>query len=118
MTENTSLLPANGDAFGFADDNNSAHMARSYMLEDLQGVLTAVPNPAASNAAYRHAIIDENCLGKRSGQTRKLTVRHLIDLYALDPTVPLFHALLAEPDIQNGDYTIHWLEKWLDSQFG
>ena len=93
VTENTSLLPANGDAFGFADDNNSAHMARSYMLEDLQGVLTAVPNPAASNAAYRHAIIDENCLGKRSGQTRKLTVRHLIDLYALDPNVPMFHAL-------------------------
>jgi acetyl-CoA carboxylase, biotin carboxylase subunit len=36
----------------------------------------------------------------------------------IETTVPLFHALLAEPDIQNGDYTIHWLEKWLDSQFG
>ncbi|WP_420343591.1 acetyl-CoA carboxylase biotin carboxylase subunit [Paenirhodobacter sp.] len=31
----------------------------------------------------------------------------------VDTTVPLFHALLAEPDIQNGDYSIHWLEKWL-----
>ena len=36
----------------------------------------------------------------------------------VDTTVPLFHALLAEPDIQNGDYNIHWLEKWLDSQLG
>ena len=36
----------------------------------------------------------------------------------VDTTVPLFHALLAEPDIQNGDYTIHWLEKWLAAQFG
>ncbi|MBT0956110.1 acetyl-CoA carboxylase biotin carboxylase subunit [Alphaproteobacteria bacterium KMM 3653] len=31
----------------------------------------------------------------------------------IDTTVPLFHALLAEPDILSGDYTIHWLEEWL-----
>lgn len=31
----------------------------------------------------------------------------------IDTTVPLFHQLLAEPDIQSGDYNIHWLEKWL-----
>jgi acetyl-CoA carboxylase biotin carboxylase subunit len=36
----------------------------------------------------------------------------------VDTTVPLFHALLAEPDVLNGEYNIHWLEKWLDSQFG
>ncbi|WP_022703144.1 acetyl-CoA carboxylase biotin carboxylase subunit [Pseudorhodobacter ferrugineus] len=36
----------------------------------------------------------------------------------IDTTVPLFHALLAEPDVQNGDYNIHWLEKWLDAKFG
>jgi acetyl-CoA carboxylase biotin carboxylase subunit len=35
----------------------------------------------------------------------------------VDTTVPLFHALLAEPDIQNGDYSIHWLESWLARQF-
>ncbi|RKF16629.1 acetyl-CoA carboxylase biotin carboxylase subunit [Roseovarius spongiae] len=33
----------------------------------------------------------------------------------VDTTVPLFHALLQEPDIQSGDYTIHWLEKWLET---
>jgi len=32
----------------------------------------------------------------------------------VDTTVPLFHALLQEPDIQSGDYTIHWLERWLE----
>ncbi len=32
----------------------------------------------------------------------------------VDTTIPLFHQLLAEPDIQSGDYNIHWLEKWLD----
>jgi acetyl-CoA carboxylase, biotin carboxylase subunit len=31
----------------------------------------------------------------------------------VDTTVPLFHALLEEPDILSGDYNIHWLEKWL-----
>ena len=32
----------------------------------------------------------------------------------IDTTVPLFHALLAEDDIQTGNYNIHWLEKWLE----
>lgn len=36
----------------------------------------------------------------------------------IETTVPLFDALLNEPDIQNGDYNIHWLEKWLAEQFG
>ena len=36
----------------------------------------------------------------------------------IDTTTPLFHALLEEPDIQSGDYTIHWLEKWLAAKFG
>ena len=36
----------------------------------------------------------------------------------VESSVPLFHMLLAEPDIQNGDYNIHWLEKWLAKQFG
>ncbi|MCA1776889.1 MAG: acetyl-CoA carboxylase biotin carboxylase subunit [Loktanella sp.] len=31
----------------------------------------------------------------------------------VDTTIPLFHALLAEPAVQTGDYNIHWLEHWL-----
>ena len=34
----------------------------------------------------------------------------------IDTTMPLFHALLDETDIQTGQYNIHWLEKWLDRQ--
>ncbi len=34
----------------------------------------------------------------------------------IDTTVPLFHALLKEQAIITGDYDIHWLEKWLESQ--
>ena len=36
----------------------------------------------------------------------------------IDTTMPLFDALLAEPDILSGNYNIHWLEKWLAAQFG
>ncbi len=36
----------------------------------------------------------------------------------VETTVPLFDLLLAEPDIQSGDYNIHWLEKWLAAKFG
>ena len=32
----------------------------------------------------------------------------------IETTTPLFHALLEEPDIQAGNYTIHWLERWLE----
>ena len=36
----------------------------------------------------------------------------------VDTTLPLFHALLAEKDIQTGEYDIHWLEKWLEENLG
>lgn len=36
----------------------------------------------------------------------------------IDTTIPLFHDLLAEEDILSGDYTIHWLENWLENNFG
>ncbi|MEM9812069.1 MAG: acetyl-CoA carboxylase biotin carboxylase subunit [Pseudomonadota bacterium] len=32
----------------------------------------------------------------------------------VDTTAPLFSDLLDQPDIQRGDYTIHWLERWLE----
>ena len=34
-------------------------------------------------------------------------------IIGVDTTIPLFNALLDEPDFQKGDYHIHWLEQWL-----
>ncbi len=34
----------------------------------------------------------------------------------IDTTTPLFHALLANADIQGGNYNIHWLEDWLSRE--
>jgi len=42
----------------------------------------------------------------------------IVDGQGVETTVPLFHALLAEADIQRGDYSIHWLEKWLATHYG
>lgn len=36
----------------------------------------------------------------------------------IDTTIPLFHELLEEEDIQTGNFNIHWLEKWLEKTFG
>ncbi|MDE3080143.1 MAG: acetyl-CoA carboxylase biotin carboxylase subunit [Paracoccaceae bacterium] len=36
----------------------------------------------------------------------------------VETTVPLFHALLEQEDIQTGSYNIHWLEKWLAATYG
>ncbi len=36
----------------------------------------------------------------------------------VDTTIPLFHALLQENDVLTGDYNIHWLEHWLETNLG
>ncbi len=36
----------------------------------------------------------------------------------IDTTIPLFHALLEEEAVLSGDYNIHWLEKWLETNLG
>ena len=33
----------------------------------------------------------------------------------IDTTIPLHQKLIAEPDFLNGDYDIHWLEKWMSN---
>lgn len=80
--------------FGFKNERGSAHLARTMMLEELGAVLSYLNSPVAQKSDYLHAIETENCLGKRSGKTRSLTYRHLVDLYSLDTSALLFRALL------------------------
>jgi hypothetical protein len=47
----------------------------------------------APREAYVSAIIDQNCLGKQTVSTRKLTCQRLSELYGLDPSIPLFRIL-------------------------
>ncbi|MGK5095510.1 hypothetical protein WDW89_26300 [Deltaproteobacteria bacterium TL4] len=80
--------------FGFCFERGGAHTSRTMMLKELGGVLSYVDRPEAMKKDYLSAIDEENCLGKRSGKTRILTYRHLVELYALDPSLLLFRALL------------------------
>ncbi len=79
--------------FGFKDERGGVHLARTMMLNELEQLLDYVSAPSASHNDYIHAIEGDNRLGKRSGQTRKLTAKHLANLYALDFKAPLFSAL-------------------------
>ena len=63
------------------------------MLFELRALLSYVEAADSEKADYLEAIQTANCLGKRSGKTRVLTFRHLVDLYALDPSVLVFRAL-------------------------
>lgn len=81
------------DRFGFQKVRGGAHLARTMMLEELQQLLSFVDDPRAEKIVYIQAIEEENCLSKRSGRTRKITSRHLADLYALDPALTIFRSL-------------------------
>lgn len=63
------------------------------MLDELAALLAYVDRHDAAQGDYRQAIEADNCLGKRSAKTRKLTYHHLVDLYALDTDNLLFRAL-------------------------
>ncbi|MBY0147751.1 hypothetical protein [Neobacillus niacini] len=79
--------------FGIDFDQGGAHFARTIMLEELRQLLTYVDEINAPKVTYRHAIEEENCLGKRSGSTRKITTSKLAILYGLDPELTVFRTL-------------------------
>jgi hypothetical protein len=79
---------------GFSFERGGAHIARTMMFAELETLLAYANNPEIDKNVYRHFVVDENCLGKRSAKTRILTYRHLVDLYALDRNIILFRSLL------------------------
>jgi len=81
------------ERFGFSFERGGAHIARTMMLAELTELLAHVASPETEKAQYLEAVDEENCLGKRSVRTRRLTFKHLASLYALDPSVTLFRAL-------------------------
>lgn len=93
-TVNKDANDKNLKRFGFKHERGGAHSSRTMMLEELGAVLSYLNRPDAQKSDYLHAIDEENCLGKRSGKTRLLTYRHLVDLYSLDTSSLLFRALL------------------------
>ena len=62
------------------------------MLEELKLLFSFVDAPDAEKVMYLRSIVEDNCLNKRSNKTRKLTARHLVDLYGLDPGITMFRS--------------------------
>ena len=80
--------------FGFRLSSPGVHMSRTIMLEDLSTVLAYVDNQNATKDDYYKAIVTDNCLGKRSGNTRSISHGFLVRLYGLDPEMTIFRTLL------------------------
>ncbi|MGH1382629.1 MAG: hypothetical protein ACRAU9_16920, partial [Shewanella xiamenensis] len=74
---------------GFKFGKNGAHSARSMMIEELK-VLLFSRDQDASKADYECDIVSFNILHKPTEKSRKLTFRHLVDLYGLDNQILLF----------------------------
>ncbi len=72
-------------------------------------------------AGYRIPPYYDSMIGKLIvyGKTREAAMMRLkraleeTVIEGVKTTIPLHRALLEEPDIQDGDYTIKWLEEWL-----
>lgn len=79
---------------GFKLNRSSTHTARTIMLRELSLLLDYVADPDATTNDYLNAIIEDNCLHKRSVINRRITAKHLLELYALDKRFPIFRALL------------------------
>ena len=74
---------------GFKFGKNGAHSARSMMIEELKHLLFS-RNKSAQLKDYEDDVINFNLLHKPTEKSRRLTFRHLNDLYGLDPAIPLF----------------------------
>jgi len=77
---------------GFRIGDKGTHTSRTIMFKELV-LLLEDQDPNAPRKAYVSAIIDQNCLGKQTVSTRKLTCQRLSELYGLDPSIPLFRIL-------------------------
>lgn len=77
---------------GLRNETTGTHTTRTLMLDDLRTLLQAV-RPDAPYADYVRAVVDENVLRKSTVSTRRKSMRHLRELYGLDPNVPLFRVL-------------------------
>ncbi|MCF6289523.1 MAG: hypothetical protein L3J03_00750 [Desulfobacterales bacterium] len=77
---------------GFRFGDKGTQSSRTIMFEELQSLLDAVPGNR-ERLDYEKAALEDNCLGKKTLSTRKLSLQRLSELYALDPGVPLFRIM-------------------------
>jgi len=65
---------------------------------------------------YYDSLIGKLIVHGRNRTECLMRLRRSLDEFVVDgvdTTIPLFQRLMLEPDFQNGDYHIHWLEEFL-----
>ena len=86
------LPPDQAALWGFRSGERGTHTSRTIMLDELSNLLDAAP-AGASRRDYARAVMEENCLGKRTSATRKLSLQRLSEIYGLHPRLLLFKTL-------------------------
>lgn len=89
------------ESFGLKFSPGGAHISRTMMLSELEAVLAAVPI-GSSPEDYRAAVLGRNVLAKTTDSTRRKTLRHMRELYALDEAVPVFGLLRKLQAVDHG----------------
>ena len=74
-------------ALGFRMGDKGTQTSRTIMLEELQLLLAAVPGKADWDQ-YSSAVLEDNCLGKRTAATRTLSLQRSVSFMALSLTSP------------------------------
>jgi hypothetical protein len=85
-------VPVNPHELGFTTTKSGAHLARSFMLEELTHVVGET-NPASNLKELEKSIVEENLLGKDTFSSRKKSFHHLVELYSLNNQTTLFRLL-------------------------
>ena len=67
-----------------------------------------------SHRISRNLGVCEAVVMKRLERLRRSLEEFVIG--GIDTTLPLHRRIIAEPDFINGDYDIHWLEKFLENK--
>ena len=137
---NEQIRVAAGSPLTIAQDDVRIHGAAIERRVNAENARTFRPSPGrityfhppgglgvrVDSAAYQGYVIPpyyDSLLGKlivhgRNRTEALMRLRRALDEFIVDgieTTLPLFRTLVREPDMQNGQYDIHWLEEFLKS---
>lgn len=80
-------------SLGFRDGDKGVHSSRTMMFDELS-LLLEHATPTSAMDDFRRLAVSDNVLAKPTRTTREHSVRKLKALYGLDPSLPLFRALV------------------------
>ena len=80
------------NSLGFSKNILGGHSARSMMYLEMRALVGALPLAVAKND-FTKAVVSENVLEKPTLSSRKRSLRHLMELYGMEPTKAIFRVL-------------------------